>query len=205
MFLSTTQSFAAKPIRYVALGDSYTIGTGASPEESWPAVVTKQLKAKGKKIELVANLAQNGWTSKDLMLEQLPRLKQIKPNFITLLIGTNDWVQGIPNDIYQQNVQYILEHLLDITDAKNILVLTLPDFSFSPSGQQYSNGRDISKGLAEFNAILKIEANARHIQVVDLYPLSQTLKGDVFSSDGLHPSAKGYAKWAELIEPNFLK
>src|SRR5438552_488731 len=34
-------------IRYVAVGDSYTCGTGATPEEAWPALLTNDLKTKG--------------------------------------------------------------------------------------------------------------------------------------------------------------
>ena len=88
---------------------------------------------------------------------------------------------------------------------KKIIVVTVPDFSVMPAGKQYSGGRDISAGIASFNKIIKKEAAVHGLQVVDLYPLSQTMGGDgsLSASDGLHPSAKGYALWADLIEGAF--
>jgi len=71
-----------------------------------------------------------------------------------------------------------------------------------PQGSLFSAGRNISQGLAEFNQIIKSQAHAFNLRVVDLYPLSQTI-GTLFSPDGLHPSAEGYGRWAALIEPAF--
>jgi acyl-CoA thioesterase-1 len=197
---------AQTPYRYVALGDSYTIGTGTAADKSWPAVVTQHLQKKGIPIGLVANLGRAGWTSAELIAYQLPFFEKIRPDYVSLLIGTNDWVRGVEAPVFEQHFHLILDRLLEvIPDRKKVIVVTLPDFSVMPSGVQYSSGRDISSGIASFNQIIKKEAGLHGLKVVDLYPLSQTMKGDMSlsSGDGLHPSAKGYALWADLIERAF--
>ena len=205
LFLFSMPANSDQLIRYVALGDSYTIGTGATPEESWPAVVTERLQQKGVPIELVANLGHNGWIAQNLIDGELPELKKLKPDFVTLLIGTNDWVQGVDEKTYEEHFRRILDELLTQVAASKILVVTSPDFSVSPQGAGYGSGRNIAEGMDRFNQIAKKEAKARKIKIVDVYPLSQTMKGKLsfFAEDGLHPSAKGYKLWADLIEPAF--
>ena len=195
-------------IRYVALGDSYTIGTGAIPEESWPAVLTRRLQEKNISIQLMANLGRNGWTSQNVIEYQLPVLKKLKPNFVTLLIGTNDWVQGVPPETFRKNIKFLMDEILATVPSQNsFVVLTVPDFSLMPSGHFYGGGRNISQGLAAFNAIIQEEAKKRNLLVVDIYTFSQTLESDssLVSSDGLHPSAKAYALWADFILPQVEK
>ena len=59
-------SRVAMPIRYVALGDSYTIGTSVDAGERWPDQLVARLARPGSPdepvfaLELVANLAVNG-------------------------------------------------------------------------------------------------------------------------------------------------
>ncbi len=193
----------ALPVRYAALGDSYTIGTGANPQESWPAQVTSRLKIKGVDIELIANLGHNGWTTQNLIDDELPVLRGLDANFVSVQIGTNDWVQGVDKQTFEGNIHQIFSQLLTIVpNPSNILVVTVPDFSVTPAGKYYSGGRDIHQGLAEFNQIIENEAKAFKLRVVDLFPLSQTL-GALVSPDGLHPSAQGYKRWADLIEQAF--
>ena len=197
--------FAARPsIRYVALGDSYTIGTGATPDQSWPALVAQRLQNKNIPLELVANLGRNGWTTQNLIDYELPVLRTMRPDVVTLLIGTNDWVQGVDEKIFQKNFHEILGRILSIVpDPNKILVITIPDFSVMPAGKQYSGGRDIARGIAQFNQGIMSESKSLGVRVLDICPLSQTMGQDLSlsASDGLHPSAKGYAQWADLIGP----
>ena len=191
-------------IRYVALGDSYTIGTGAELNESWPALSVMRLREKGFPVELAGNLGRNGWTTKDLIDHELPELRELRPDLVTLLIGVNDWVQGVDAATFQKHLEYILDELLKLVpDPRHILIITIPDFSVMPSGRQFSDGRDISQGIRGFDQIIVNEARARSLKTVDLYPLSESMGQDpsLIAQDGLHPSAKGYTLWAGLIEP----
>ena len=192
-------------IRYAAIGDSYTIGEGArEPDEAWPTLLTQSLNKDGINIRLVANPSKTGWTTKDVIEYELPEFDAVNPDFATLLIGVNDWVQGVDAVTFQNNLSFIVDHMLArLQNKKNLVLVTIPDFSVTPSGGQYAHGRDISQGLTAFNEIIKQEADKRNLQVVDIFPVSLEMKGnpELVAADGLHPSAKEYAIWEKLIYP----
>jgi lysophospholipase L1-like esterase len=204
---NNTSPDATNIIRYVALGDSYTICEGANWEESWPVTLTEKLSAIGIPIQLIANPSRTGWTTQNLIDNELPIFDKSFATFATLLIGVNDWVQGISLEKYKENLTFILDHVQDrLPDKTKLLLITIPDFSATPEGPKYAKGRNISEGLQEFNQILKEEALKRNLKCVDIFPISQKMLGDpsLISKDNLHPSAKEYALWEELIYPEVL-
>jgi acyl-CoA thioesterase-1 len=194
--------------RYVALGDSYTICEGASENESWPVNVVNDLAAKNIPVNLIANPSRTGWTTKDLIDRELPVFDQSNADAVTLLIGVNDWVQHVEKETFRKNLIFILDHLqAKLKKKENILLITIPDFGVTPTGKIYSGGRDISKGISEFNDVIKEEAAKRNLPVVDIFELSKKMGTDssLIAEDGLHPSAKEYAEWEKLILPEFEK
>lgn len=190
--------------RYVALGDSYTICTGTTEENSWPVIMTDHLKGNKIDIQLIANPARNGFTTKDVIEKELPLFVKSKPSFATLLIGVNDWVQGVDVKIFQKNLVYIIEKIQEtLPDKTKFVLITIPDFGVTPAGSNYSGGRNISAGITEFNKIILAEAKKRNIKTVDLFEVSKQIGKNktLVAEDGLHPSAKGYAIWEKLIYP----
>ena len=191
-------------IRYVAIGDSYTIGEGVPQQQTWPALLTKHLQEKGINISLVANPSITGWTTQQAIEQELPIYDASNPQFATLLIGVNDWVQGVDRETFRKNLVILLDHMqAKLVKKDNLLVVTIPDFSATPTGKQYANGRDITAGIADFNAIIKKESQKRKLKVVDIYPISQQMEGhpELINADGLHPAAAEYALWEGLILP----
>jgi acyl-CoA thioesterase I len=191
-------------VRYVAIGDSYSIGEGASPDQSWPAVLTRHLNAQGLQVNLVANPSVTGWTSQQAIDRELPIFLQSKPNFATLQIGVNDWVQGVDETTFRKHFASLVDQMLVLLPNKDrLLIITIPDFSVTPTGARYSRGRNISEGLTRFNEIINDEAKKRSLKVVDVFPASKAMKTDpsLIAADGLHPSAKEYAEWEKLIFP----
>jgi acyl-CoA thioesterase I len=194
----------ARPIRYVALGDSYTIGTGVAPHQAWPQLLADHLSDEGIVTTLAANLARNGWTSEQVIQFQLPMMEAARPDFVTLLIGVNDWVQGVDTVTFRRNIQSILDNIIPkIHRSDYCIVLTIPDFSVTPVGEQFRHRGDIRTGLQEFNAILIEEARARNLKIVDLFSLSQNMADDPqwVALDGLHPSKEAHRQWEEKIFP----
>jgi lysophospholipase L1-like esterase len=190
--------------RYVPLGDSYTICTGTTEENSWPVILTNHLKENKIDIQLIANPARNGFTAKDVIEKELPVFVDSKPSFATLLIGVNDWAQGVDAKIFQKNLIYIIEKVqATLPDKSKFVLITIPDFGVTPSGAQYSGGRNISAGISEFNKIITAEAKKRNLKTVDLFEISKQMGKDrsLVAEDGLHPSAKGYSTWEKLIYP----
>jgi acyl-CoA thioesterase-1 len=197
-----------KTIRYVALGDSYTIGTGAEENEAWPVLLTKHLNSQNIKTELVENPSVNGYSTQNLIDEELPVFDKSNADFVTILIGVNDWVRGVETNTFHKNLIFILDHVQKkLTVKQHILLVTIPDFGVTSTGSRYGGGRDISKGITAFNDIIKAEAKKRSLLCVDIFPVSKNMKDDasLVSADGLHPSAKEYAVWETLVLPVAVK
>lgn len=191
-------------IRYIALGDSYTICEGVQAHESWSTVLTGHLKEIGADIELVVNPSVTGFTTQNLIDKELPIFNISNPSFATLLIGVNDWVQKVDNDKFRSSLNFIIDTILEkLVNKKNLLLITIPDFSATPNSMKYSGGKSITNGIAAFNSIIEEEATKRHLQLVDIFSTSQQMKDrtDLVSLDGLHPSAKEYTLWEKLIFP----
>ena len=191
-------------IRYVAIGDSYTIGEGAKSDEAWPSVLTKHLREKGINIDLIANPSVTGWTTQMAIDRELPVFISAKPNFSTLLIGVNDWVQQVDEKTFRQRFVTLIDRMLELLPNKHrLLIVTIPDFGVTPTGPKYSRGRNISEGIASFNRIIMEEAKKRDIPVVDIFELSKKVQNEpsLVAADGLHPSAKEYAEWEKVIFP----
>ena len=128
-------------MRYVALGDSYTIGTSVPPAERWPDQLVAALGPDGPTLDLVANLGVNGYTSADLIRDEMPALDDLRPEFVTLLIGVNDVVQGVAPATYEKNVVAILDALLDRVPADRIVTVAIPDYTVTPAGSDYGDPR----------------------------------------------------------------
>ena len=195
-------------IRYAVVGDSYSCGEGAKSSESWPALLTQHIKSQGFDIELVSNPSVTGWTTKDAIDKELPKFVNSSPNFATLLIGVNDWVQGVDETAFRNRLSYLLDQMLAVLpNKKRLLVVTIPDFGVTPTGHKYSRGRNIHEGIVQFNRIVTEEARKRGLQVVDIFPLSKKMGEDksLVAKDGLHPSAKAYAEWEKIIFPAALE
>ncbi len=195
-------------IRYAVVGDSYSCGEGASLKESWPALLTQHLNAQGLHVALVSNPSVTGWTTKDAIDRELPKFVNSNPTFATLLIGVNDWVQGIDETTFRNRFSYLLDQMLAVLpNKKHLLVVTIPDFGVTPTGPKYSRGRNIHEGIMQFNQIVTEEARKRGLSVVDIFPLSKKMGQDksLVAKDGLHPSAKEYAMWEKIISPAALE
>ena len=195
-------------VRYAVIGDSYSIGGGASLNESWPAVLTRHLKAQGLHLDLVANPSRTGWTAQQAIDHELPIFAAAKPNFGTLQIGVNDWVQSVDTETFRKRFIFLLDQMLAVLRDKNrLLVVTIPDFGVTPTGPRYARGRDISAGISQFNAVLTGEAARRGLRVVDVFTISKKMGTDpaLVAADGLHPSAKAYAEWERIIFPAALE
>jgi acyl-CoA thioesterase I len=199
---------STEKVRYAVIGDSYSCGEGATPGESWPALLTEHLKREGVDVDLVSNPSVTGWTTKDAIDKELPKFVNSNPTFATLLIGVNDWVQGIDETTFRNRLSYLLDSMLAVlTNKKRLLVVTIPDFGVTPTGPKYARGRNIHEGITLFNKIATEEAHKRGLEVVDIFPLSKKMGHDksLVAKDGLHPSAKAYAEWETIIFPAALE
>jgi lysophospholipase L1-like esterase len=201
-FSTPTPTSAGAPVRYVAVGDSYTIGTGVRTRERWPNQLVRALQPEVD-LELVDNLATNGATSRDVIDDQLPQLADLDPEFLTLLVGVNDVVRRVRPAVYEANLSRILDAMLAVVPADRLLMVTTPDYTLTPHGADYGDPAQQRDAIAALNAIAVDVAAERGIAIVDIAPVADRVTQDpsLLASDELRPSAKQYAGWVELIAP----
>ncbi len=195
---------ASPGLRYVALGDSYTIGTAlANDRERWPDQLVAALAGGSPPLELVANLGVNGFTSGNVVERELPALDDLRPGFASLLVGVNDVVQGVPAAIYRANVGRILDELLARLASDRIVAVATPDYTVTPQGAAFGDPALQAAAIRTVNTILGELAAARRVAFVDVHDLSLRAAADrsLVADDGLHPSGAHYALWVARIAP----
>lgn len=193
-----------RALRYVALGDSYTIGTATrTSAERWPDQLVARLAGREPSLELTANLGVNGYTSRDVVEAELPQLAGLRPEFVSILVGVNDVVQGVPAETYRRNVARVLDGILDIVPAHRVVAVSTPDYTVTPEGASYGDPVRQAAGIRANNAILSELSARRAIAWVDIHDLSLRAATDrsLVADDGLHPSGAQYGLWVERIEP----
>lgn len=189
--------------RCLALGDSYTIGESVPEEERWPNQLGKLLEAEGIQME-VAIIARTGWT-----VEELWQGIQASPpvgtyDLVTLLIGVNNQYRGYPVRGYREDFRFMLGKAIEYSGANpnRVIVLSIPDWGVTP----FASGRDskkIATEIDEFNRVNQEETEKAGAHYVDITPVSRESVRDeaLIATDGLHPSGKMYAMWAEQVLP----
>jgi len=175
-------------IRYVAIGDSYTIGLGIEEKDRWPNILTNHLKEMKIDIHLVANLAVSGYTVRNVIELELKEVENIRPDFVTVLIGANDNFGQKDVENYRQELQELLDKLQQIVEnPNNIVLITLPDYTKSPALRLYQK-EEILKLIRQYNNVIKDEGKRRGMVVADIFPISQTMtNASDYISDGYEP------------------
>lgn len=191
------------PTRYLALGDSFTIGTGSAPDLSFPSQFERILLKRGLDVRL-ENVAVNGYSTQDLIDRELEALPRFKPDTVTLAIGANDLVRGDDEHRYRENLKVIFQ-AIKAAGVKRTFVLPQPDWSQSPVAAGFGEPAALRLRIEKYNAILQEEAKAAGATYVDLFPqFVEQAKQGLIAPDGLHPSSKAYAFWAESLGERFL-
>lgn len=190
-----------KSIRYLALGDSYTIGESVSEAERWPNQLAEALKKKGYDINKPRIIATTGWRTDNL--KNAMNIAQLKPEYdmVSLLIGVNNQYQHKPIVQFAKEFEGLLHDAIQLAGGKkeNVFVVSIPDYGFTPYGK--SKQAEISKELDAFNDISKKITDQLKIKYINITDISrQGLdQPDLVAGDGLHPSGKMYGLWVERI------
>jgi lysophospholipase L1-like esterase len=190
------------PTRFLALGDSYTIGEAVEADGRWPVQLAARLRAAGVAVGDPEIIARTGWTT-DELAAGIREAGLVGPfGIVTLLIGVNNQYRGLPEAEYRREFTALLARAVTFAggEARRVLVLSIPDWGVTP----FAADRDraaIGGEIDAFNAIACQEAERTGARWVDITDLSRERHADWEAADGLHPSAAQYASWAERAVP----
>ena len=200
-------------IRFLALGDSYTIGESVPEAERWPNQLAELIKSSAQFNETeesieVTIIARTGWTTDELW-EGIQEVKIDPPyDLVSLLIGVNNQYRGRDIEEYREGFIFLLYKAIGYAggDPNRVIVLSIPDWGVTP----FANSRDSKKIAVEinkFNAVNEEESKKVGVYYVNITPSSREAVTDssLIASDGLHPSGKMYAEWAKLALPEVLR
>lgn len=191
--------------RFLALGDSYTIGESVEPGQRWPVQLAAALRGQGIAITDPEIIATTGWTTDDLAAAIDTADPRGPYEFVSLLIGVNNQYRGGSLEEYRWQFAELLDRAIAFGggERSRVLVLSIPDWGVTP----FAEGRDrgtIAMEIDSFNALNRAETLRTGAQYVDVTPASRRASTDrsLVAEDGLHPSAEMYRLWAELALPS---
>ncbi len=190
-------------ITFLALGDSYTVGSSVTYPESFPMQTFSLLKAMHVDIDSPEIIATNGWTTVNLMNSLAQNPPQHPPyTLVTLLIGVNNQYQGGSLEDYKAGFTQLLSQAISYAgnNKDHVTVLSIPDYSVTP----FAAGRDtaeIAKEIDTFNAANKQISLTAGVNYLDITGISREAKSDpsLIAGDGLHPSGAQYQQWSKLL------
>ncbi|MGQ0802092.1 MAG: SGNH/GDSL hydrolase family protein [Pseudomarimonas sp.] len=186
-------------LRYLALGDSYTIGEGVAESARWPVVLAQQLRADGIALSTPRIIAQTGWTTDELSAAMDAAAPLGEWDFVSLLIGVNNQYRGRSVEEFRREFSALLTRAIQLARGRSdrVLVLAIPDWGVTP----FAEGRDRSKIAAElddYNAAKRAVCASKGVAFVDISALSRKFGGQPthLAADGLHPGPALYLEWA---------
>lgn len=187
--------------RYLALGDSYTAGEGLSPGESWPVQLVARLRQHGIPFSDPHVVARTSWTTDELLVGIAAARPRGAFGLVTLQIGVNNQYRGRDAEEYRIQLRDLLETAAGYALGKvdRVLVLSIPDWGATPFARDRDRGR-IAREIDRFNEVNRREAGRLGARYVDVTRSSRKAAGDatLVAPDGLHPSARLHAVWADL-------
>jgi lysophospholipase L1-like esterase len=204
---TTTHTTALVPeLRYLALGDSYTIGEGIDEAGQWPVQLARALRAEGIAVADPRIIARTGWTTDELDAAVTAQEPVGEYDFVSLLIGVNNQYRGRPVEEYRVQFAALLWRAIGFAGnrSERVLALSIPDWGVTPFARQQGRDRDqIASELDAYNLAAREACLQRGVAFVDITAVSRELGGDVemLADDSLHPSAAMYAQWTKLAFP----
>lgn len=204
MLSASSLSASAAELRYLALGDSYTIGESVPESARWPVQLAQRLRADGFAVAPPHLIATTGWTTDELSAAMDASEPLGEWDLVSLLIGVNNQYRGRDPENFRGEFTTLLDRAIRLArgDARRVFVLTIPDWGLTPFGA--ASGRDaarIARELDAYNAVVAEEARRRGVALVDIVPVSRSRGAEWVAADGLHPSAALYEAWTSLAWP----
>lgn len=191
-------------MRFLALGDSYTIGEGVAEDQRWPNQWAASLRALGAEIETPRIIAQTGWTTDELSAAMDAQEPLGQWDLVSLLIGVNNQYRGRTVANYAAEFRVLLDRAVVLAggDVKRVFVVSIPDWGVTAFAARDGRGRiRIGREIDAFNAAARTVCESVGVRFIDITPTSRDRGGDadMLANDGLHPASAMYTRWVDDI------
>lgn len=201
-FVAQAQTFQiTEKVKFLALGDSYTIGQSVAVNERWPVQLVSTLRARGVECDDPFIIATTGWRTDNLDNAITQAMLEPEYNLVSLLIGVNNYYQGKTVESYKPEFEALLNKAIALAggNKENVFVVSIPDYGYTPFGK--SNQVTISAGIDLFNAANKSITEQAGVTYINITDISRRglAEPDLVATDGLHPSGKMYSEWVTRI------
>ncbi len=191
--------------RFLALGDSYTIGEGVEDSQRWPVQLVTRLRDQGVEIDDADIVATTGWTTDELQVAINSREFSPPYALASLLIGVNNQYRGRDLGNYADEFVALFDFAVSMTgnDAGKLVVVSIPDWGVTPFAlEQGVDSARVSAQIDQFNSIARARTEVRGAHWIDVTAISRGRARDWLVQDGIHPSAEQYVLWVEAILPS---
>lgn len=204
----TPPAQATEKIDVLALGDSYTKGESVPWGQNFPNQLADSLRSAGYTVAGVRIIAQTGWRTDNLKNNIAALASEIGDStfsLVTLCIGVNNQYQHADFNTYKTEFEQLLQIALERAGGRagRVVVLSIPDWAYTPYGQTYQAPSQISYEIDQYNAANKAIAQQYGVSYVDVTAISRRglYEPGLVAGDGLHPSAEQYSAWVGALLP----
>jgi lysophospholipase L1-like esterase len=197
----------ARTYRILSLGDSYTIGESVCETCRFPIQLKDQLKPSFGSSDIIdlKIIALTGWTTTNLISAIADENLAANYDLVTLLIGVNNQYQNKPFPLYEDEFPILVNDAIRFAkgDKSNVIVLSIPDYAYTPFGQSTSSPQTISDELDQYNNFAQNYCEQNGITFVTITDITRNglTNPDLVASDGLHPSELAYSQFVERLLP----
>lgn len=191
---------------YLALGDSYTIGQSVCETCRFPEQLKKSLRnLNPNNTYPLQFIAQTGWTTTNLISAIDLQNPSSDHDLVTVLIGVNNQYQNKPFSLYEKEFPELVNKAIAFAkgDKTNVIVISIPDYAYTPFGQGSGNQSRISMEIDAYNAFAKKYCTDNTIEFINITDITRQglINSNLVAQDGLHPSELAYSLFVERILP----
>ncbi len=206
MLTSKNEDGSQPELKYLALGDSYTIGEAVAPDLNWPNQLCQKLGERNIEIAPAQIIATTGWTTDELTAA----IDQADPpqdfDLVSLSIGVNNQYRARSVAEFSEQFEQLLLRAIGLAKhrADRVFVVSIPDWGITRfAADNQRSAAQIRQDIDSFNACKANICRKHNVRWIDITPCSraQSGKSDMFAADGLHPSAEQYRLWMQEIFP----
>ncbi|SFC85704.1 SGNH/GDSL hydrolase family protein [Algibacter pectinivorans] len=200
----TNNPVGPETIKYLALGDSYTIGQSVCETCRYPEILKREIL---KNLDSVSTfelsvIATTGWTTNNLINAIANQNPKTDFDVVSLLIGVNNQYQNMAFSVYESEFPKLVNTAIAKAkgNKEHVIVISIPDYAYTPFGRGNTN---ISASLDRYNTFAKNYCDSNNISYVNITDITrQGLENpNLVANDGLHPSELAYSMFVERLLP----